>query len=98
MESGEKERLKELLRERLIECGWRDEMKTLCRFFLSSSILPLFIIIRGSQKQKRCYLLVVITGNLQGKREGIMSLWMILYKLLLLREEVGFRINILVKC
>ncbi|GMY26521.1 transcription and mRNA export factor ENY2 isoform X2 [Fagus crenata] len=33
MESGEKERLKELLRERLIECGWRDEMKTLCRQF-----------------------------------------------------------------
>ncbi|CAA3029984.1 transcription and mRNA export factor SUS1, partial [Olea europaea subsp. europaea] len=29
--SGEKERLKELLRERLIECGWRDEMKALCR-------------------------------------------------------------------
>jgi hypothetical protein len=32
IESGEKERLKELLRERLIECGWRDEMKALCRF------------------------------------------------------------------
>ena len=27
-ESGEKERLKELLRTRLIECGWRDELKT----------------------------------------------------------------------
>ncbi|XP_010087518.2 transcription and mRNA export factor ENY2 [Morus notabilis] len=33
IESGEKERLKELLRERLIECGWRDEMKALCRAF-----------------------------------------------------------------
>lgn len=31
-ESGEKERLKELLRERLVECGWRDEMRALCRF------------------------------------------------------------------
>ncbi|KAJ7013828.1 hypothetical protein NC653_003455 [Populus alba x Populus x berolinensis] len=31
IESGEKERLTELLRERLIECGWKDEMKALCR-------------------------------------------------------------------
>ncbi|KAJ6776953.1 ENHANCER OF YELLOW 2 TRANSCRIPTION FACTOR, partial [Salix koriyanagi] len=29
IESGEKERLMELLRERLIECGWKDEMKAL---------------------------------------------------------------------
>ncbi|KAH6798753.1 transcription/mRNA export factor [Perilla frutescens var. frutescens] len=29
----EKERLKELLRERLVECGWSDEMKSLCREF-----------------------------------------------------------------
>ncbi|MBA0776178.1 hypothetical protein Gotri_011214 [Gossypium trilobum] len=34
IQSGEKERLKELLRERLLECGWIDEMKALCRFFL----------------------------------------------------------------
>lgn len=32
VESGEKERLMELLRERLVECGWRDDMKALCRF------------------------------------------------------------------
>ncbi|XP_059450494.1 transcription and mRNA export factor ENY2 [Corylus avellana] len=34
IESGEKERLMELLRERLIECGWKDEMKALCRAFV----------------------------------------------------------------
>ncbi|XP_077229826.1 transcription/mRNA export factor [Tasmannia lanceolata] len=34
IESGEKEKLKELLRERLIECGWRDEMKAHCRAFI----------------------------------------------------------------
>ncbi|KAJ6949266.1 hypothetical protein NC651_003308 [Populus alba x Populus x berolinensis] len=34
IESGEKERLTELLRERLIECGWKDEMKALCRAFI----------------------------------------------------------------
>ncbi|CAK9313182.1 unnamed protein product [Citrullus colocynthis] len=34
IESGEKERLKELLRERLIECGWKDEMKALCRAYV----------------------------------------------------------------
>ncbi|KAL6143110.1 hypothetical protein ACLB2K_053806 [Fragaria x ananassa] len=34
IESGEKERLMELLRERLIECGWKDEMKALCRSFI----------------------------------------------------------------
>ncbi|CAM6110437.1 unnamed protein product [Calypogeia fissa] len=33
IESGEKERLKELLRERLIECGWKDELKAQCRAF-----------------------------------------------------------------
>jgi Transcription factor e(y)2 len=32
IESGEKEKLTELLRQRLIECGWRDDMKSLCRF------------------------------------------------------------------
>lgn len=31
IESGEKERLMELLRERLVECGWKDEMKAHCR-------------------------------------------------------------------
>jgi enhancer of yellow 2 transcription factor len=34
IESGEKERLMELLRERLVECGWKDEMKAHCRFLL----------------------------------------------------------------
>lgn len=31
IQSGEKERLKELLRHKLIECGWRDEMKLHCK-------------------------------------------------------------------
>ncbi|XP_037497786.1 transcription and mRNA export factor ENY2 isoform X4 [Jatropha curcas] len=31
IESGERERLKQLLRERLIECGWKDEMQAICR-------------------------------------------------------------------
>ncbi|KAG2405239.1 uncharacterized protein HKW66_Vig0044940 [Vigna angularis] len=30
IETGEKERLMELLRERLVDCGWKDEMKALC--------------------------------------------------------------------
>lgn len=29
--SGEKDRLKEYLRLRLVECGWRDEMKKKCK-------------------------------------------------------------------
>ncbi|XP_047054913.1 transcription and mRNA export factor ENY2-like [Lolium rigidum] len=33
VESGEKERLMELLRERLVECGWKDDMKALCRAY-----------------------------------------------------------------
>lgn len=28
---GDKERFKELLRRRLIECGWREEIRILCR-------------------------------------------------------------------
>jgi len=31
IETGERERLKELLRTRLIECGWRDELKQYCK-------------------------------------------------------------------
>lgn len=34
IETGEKERLMELLRERLVECGWKDDMKALCRYFV----------------------------------------------------------------
>ncbi|XP_038067927.1 transcription and mRNA export factor ENY2-like [Patiria miniata] len=31
IETGEKERLKELLRNKLIECGWRDQLKAHCK-------------------------------------------------------------------
>jgi len=31
VETGESERLKEILRTRLIECGWRDELKAYCK-------------------------------------------------------------------
>ncbi|XP_072024267.1 transcription and mRNA export factor ENY2-like isoform X2 [Amphiura filiformis] len=31
VESGEKERLKEILRNKLIECGWRDQLKQHCK-------------------------------------------------------------------
>ncbi|KAK3707987.1 hypothetical protein QZH41_010726, partial [Actinostola sp. cb2023] len=31
VESGERERLKELLRTKLIECGWRDQLKEHCK-------------------------------------------------------------------
>eukprot|EP01094_Clydonella_sp_ATCC50884_P024523 TRINITY_DN6167_c1_g1_i2.p1 TRINITY_DN6167_c1_g1~~TRINITY_DN6167_c1_g1_i2.p1 ORF type:complete len:114 (-),score=23.28 TRINITY_DN6167_c1_g1_i2:229-543(-) len=31
IETGEKDRLKEILRTRLEKCGWRAEMKTLCQ-------------------------------------------------------------------
>lgn len=31
IETGEKERLKDLLREKLIQCGWRDELKEHCK-------------------------------------------------------------------
>eukprot|EP01102_Stenamoeba_stenopodia_P016468 TRINITY_DN575_c0_g7_i1.p1 TRINITY_DN575_c0_g7~~TRINITY_DN575_c0_g7_i1.p1 ORF type:complete len:104 (-),score=31.35 TRINITY_DN575_c0_g7_i1:546-857(-) len=31
IETGEKERLKDMLRTKLVECGWRDEMKAFCK-------------------------------------------------------------------
>ncbi|XP_076325351.1 transcription and mRNA export factor ENY2-like isoform X1 [Tachypleus tridentatus] len=31
IETGERERLRELLRTRLIECGWKDQMKAYCK-------------------------------------------------------------------
>ncbi|KDO17584.1 hypothetical protein SPRG_17033, partial [Saprolegnia parasitica CBS 223.65] len=31
VESGEKERLKEALRQKLTACGWRDEMRMYCK-------------------------------------------------------------------
>jgi hypothetical protein len=36
IESGEKERLKQLLRRKLQECGWRDDIKERCRGALCS--------------------------------------------------------------
>ena len=36
VETGEKERLKELLRQKLIECGWRDELKEYCKEVIRS--------------------------------------------------------------
>ncbi|NP_001279759.1 transcription and mRNA export factor ENY2 isoform X1 [Callorhinchus milii] len=31
VETGERDRLKDLLRTKLIECGWRDQLKALCK-------------------------------------------------------------------
>ncbi len=31
VQTGEKDRLKDLLREELVQCGWRDELKEHCR-------------------------------------------------------------------
>nr|CAB3242745.1 E(Y)2 transcription and mRNA export factor ENY2 [Phallusia mammillata] len=31
VETGEREKLKELLRMRLSECGWRDQLKQICK-------------------------------------------------------------------
>merc|ERR1712199_29059 len=39
VETGEKERLKELLRQKLIECGWRDELKEYCKEVIRSKDL-----------------------------------------------------------
>jgi len=35
-ETGERERLEELLRTKLVECGWRDELKAFCKGKLGS--------------------------------------------------------------
>jgi len=36
IESGERERLKDLLRTKLVECGWRDELKAYCKGVITS--------------------------------------------------------------
>uniref|UniRef100_A0A8C4WLI1 ENY2 transcription and export complex 2 subunit n=1 Tax=Gopherus evgoodei TaxID=1825980 RepID=A0A8C4WLI1_9SAUR len=36
IETGERERLKELLRAKLIECGWKDQLKAHCKGNLDS--------------------------------------------------------------
>lgn len=36
LHTGERERLKQLLRDKLTECGWRDEVKQRCREYLAS--------------------------------------------------------------
>ena len=35
-ESGEKDRMKELLRKRLFECGWHDDLKAHCKEVIKS--------------------------------------------------------------
>jgi enhancer of yellow 2 transcription factor len=39
VESGEKENLMELVRDRLVECGWKDEMRIACRFFIPFNLI-----------------------------------------------------------
>ena len=44
IETGERERLKELLRAKLIECGWKDQLKAHCKgnqFHLEDKLIPL---------------------------------------------------------
>jgi enhancer of yellow 2 transcription factor len=36
VESGEKARLKALLRDKLIQCGWRDELRARCNAIVQS--------------------------------------------------------------
>ncbi|GMI39849.1 hypothetical protein TrCOL_g3208 [Triparma columacea] len=31
IETGEKDRLKQILRDKLVKCGWRDELKEYCK-------------------------------------------------------------------
>eukprot|EP00009_Paramoeba_aestuarina_P013858 CAMPEP_0201536574 /NCGR_PEP_ID=MMETSP0161_2-20130828/62223_1 /ASSEMBLY_ACC=CAM_ASM_000251 /TAXON_ID=180227 /ORGANISM="Neoparamoeba aestuarina, Strain SoJaBio B1-5/56/2" /LENGTH=96 /DNA_ID=CAMNT_0047942353 /DNA_START=143 /DNA_END=430 /DNA_ORIENTATION=- len=35
VESGEKERLKEMLRSKLVECGWRNDVRERCKEIIS---------------------------------------------------------------
>ncbi len=35
IESGERDRLKQMLQQKLIECGWRDQVK--CKFLINST-------------------------------------------------------------
>lgn len=39
MYTGERDRLKDLLRSRLVECGWRDELKSYCKGISFSEVL-----------------------------------------------------------
>ena len=36
VETGEKEKLKDLLRTRLVECGWREDLKAHCKEVIKS--------------------------------------------------------------
>ncbi|WAR25564.1 ENY2-like protein [Mya arenaria] len=38
VETGERERLKELLRTRLVECGWRDQLKQHCKALVPDTV------------------------------------------------------------
>ena len=48
-ESGEKARLEEYLRQKLIECGWKDELKKYC--LGKNNVQKLKNIIRPNQEQ-----------------------------------------------
>ncbi len=38
VETGEKDRLKDMLREKLVQCGWRDELKEHCREIIRKKV------------------------------------------------------------
>uniref|UniRef100_A0A8C3MGQ3 Transcription and mRNA export factor ENY2 n=1 Tax=Geospiza parvula TaxID=87175 RepID=A0A8C3MGQ3_GEOPR len=42
IETGERERLKELLRAKLIECGWKDQLKAHCKECIPGNLIFMF--------------------------------------------------------
>ncbi|XP_054487974.2 transcription and mRNA export factor ENY2 isoform X2 [Agelaius tricolor] len=51
IETGERERLKELLRAKLIECGWKDQLKAHCK---AGACFALFLVTSHSRHQGEC--------------------------------------------
>lgn len=58
-EGGERERLKELLRIRLKECGWRDQLKEHCRGVYGHIILG----VQSTKVTKKCTYMHMCRGD-----------------------------------
>lgn len=66
--TGEKDKLKEMLRERLVQCGWRDELKEYCKEVIRK---------KGLEKVTVEELVADITPQGRGRYQWILYICMI---------------------
>nr|XP_019923709.1 transcription and mRNA export factor ENY2 isoform X2 [Crassostrea gigas] len=67
VETGERDRLKDLLRTRLIECGWRDQLKQHCKGVIIGLISQCKFSLLQTSLSNYPYLILLGCGEGEGR-------------------------------